>query len=79
MRKETKKFGKLRIKLVRSLIGRPKKQREIVRGLGLRRLNHEVIREDRPEIWGMINKVRHLLIVESIELEKQKGGTKRNN
>ena len=69
---------KLRIKLVRSLIGKPKKQRAVVKGLGLRKLNHEVIREDRPEIWGMINKVKHLVKVESIEVEKQKSGSKRS-
>lgn len=72
--KNHKGKNKLKIKLVRSLIGRPKKHREIVRGLGLRKLNHEVIRDDRPEIWGMINKVRHLVKVEYInekELENK--------
>ena len=72
MKKDTKNFGKLRIKLVRSLIGKPKKQREVVRGLGLRKLHHEVIREDRPEIWGMIDKVKHLIHVEKIESKKCK-------
>ncbi len=76
MKKGTKKIGKLKIKLVRSLIGKPKKQREIVRGLGLRRLNHEVIREDRPEIWGMINKVRHLVAVEPLNTEELKEKSK---
>jgi large subunit ribosomal protein L30 len=68
---------KIKIKLIRSLIGKPKKQREIIKGLGLRRLNHEVIREDRPEIWGMINKVKHLVMVEPIEYKKQKPGSKK--
>lgn len=53
----------LRIKLVRSLIGRPHSQREVIKGLGLRRLNSEVIRTDCPEIWGMIKKVPHLVKV----------------
>jgi len=57
----------LKIKLVRSLIGRPKKQREVVKGLGLRKLQSEVIRRDTPEIWGMIRKVEHLLKVEVME------------
>ena len=57
----------LRVKLVRSLIGRPKIQREIVKGLGLRRISSEVIRKDCPEIWGMIDKVKHLVTVEVME------------
>ncbi|MFQ6083433.1 MAG: 50S ribosomal protein L30 [Candidatus Aminicenantia bacterium] len=57
----------MKIKLVRSLIGRPHKQREVVKGLGLRRINHEVIREDCPEIWGMVKKVSHLVEVKEYE------------
>lgn len=57
----------LKIKLVRSLIGRPKKQREVVKGLGLRRINSEVIRKDCPEIRGMVNKIHHLIDVEVLE------------
>ncbi|MCP2619904.1 50S ribosomal protein L30 [Candidatus Aminicenantes bacterium AC-334-K16] len=57
----------LKIKLVRSLIGRPRKHREVVRGLGLRKLNSVVIRKDCPEIWGMIRKIPHLVEVEVLE------------
>jgi large subunit ribosomal protein L30 len=60
------KGKKLKIRLVRSVIGYPQKQREIVRGLGLRRLHHEVIRPDTPEIRGMIDKVKHLVETEEI-------------
>lgn len=56
----------LRITLVKSVIGRPRKQREVVKGLGLRKINSEVIREDRREIRGMINKIPHLLKVEAL-------------
>ncbi|HDJ23550.1 MAG: 50S ribosomal protein L30 [Candidatus Aminicenantes bacterium 4484_214] len=56
----------LRIKLVRSLIGRPPKHREVARGLGLRKLNSVVTRKDCPEIRGMINKIPHLVEVEVI-------------
>jgi large subunit ribosomal protein L30 len=67
-KKKTKPAEKqLRIELVRSVIGRPRKQREVVKGLGLRRINSSVIREDRPEIRGMINKIPHLLKVEVVE------------
>ncbi len=62
-----KKTKKLKITLVKSVIGYDKKQRETVKGLGLRRIRHSVIREDRPEIWGMIRKIPHLLKVEEVE------------
>lgn len=68
MGKKTKSSKKqLKIRLVRSVIGRPRKQREVVKGLGLRKTNSEVIREDCPEIRGMINKISHLLNVEELE------------
>ncbi|TEU06678.1 MAG: 50S ribosomal protein L30 [Candidatus Aminicenantes bacterium] len=57
----------IRVKLVCSLIGRPKLQREIVKGLGLRKISSEVVRKDCPEIWGMVNKVKHLVAVEVVE------------
>jgi len=57
----------LKVKLVRSLIGCPKKQREVVKGLGLRKINSEVTRKDCPEIWGMIKKIPHLVEVEVLE------------
>ena len=57
----------LKIKLVRSLIGRPEKQQLVARGLGLKKLNSEVVREDRPEIRGMVREISHLVKVEEIE------------
>lgn len=57
----------LQIRLVRSLVARPRYQREVVKGLGLRRVNSKVIRPDRPEIRGMINKIPHLVDVETVE------------
>jgi large subunit ribosomal protein L30 len=51
----------LRIKYVRSAIGRPRKQKDIVRGLGLRKLNQVVLRPDSPEIRGMVAKIPHLV------------------
>ena len=65
--KDKRTKGELRIKLVRSVIGYPKNQREVVKGLGLRKLNSEVLRNDSPEIRGMINKIPHLLKVEVLE------------
>jgi large subunit ribosomal protein L30 len=64
--KRAAKKGGLKIKLVRSVIGTTRHQREVVRGLGLRRLNHVVERADTPEIRGMIDKVGHIVqIVEA--------------
>jgi large subunit ribosomal protein L30 len=56
--------AKLKITLVRSLIGRPEDQRVTVRTLGLTKTNRSVVQEDNPQIRGMINKVSHLLKVE---------------
>ena len=50
----------IRIKLVRSGIGRPKKHRLVLKGLGLTKLNRVKTRQDTREIRGMIEKVRHL-------------------
>ncbi len=55
---------KLKITLVKSGIARPGKHKVVLAGLGLRKLNHSVIRIDTPQIRGMINKVSHLLKVE---------------
>ncbi len=54
---------KLQITLIKSTIGRPKKHRNIVAGLGLKRLNHSVELIDTAEIRGMINKISHMLSV----------------
>ena len=61
------KEKQLRIRLKRSVIGRPQKHREVVKGLGLRRIDTEVVRKDCPEIRGMINKIPHLLEVEELD------------
>ncbi len=58
---ETKK---LKITLIKSGIARPGKHKVVLTGLGLKKLNHSVIRTDSPQIRGMIAKVSHLLKVE---------------
>lgn len=55
----------IKITLVKSGIARPGKHKAILIGLGLKRLNKAVIRQDTPEIRGMINKVSHLVQVEN--------------
>ncbi len=55
---------KLKITQVRSTVGFDRKQRNVVRSLGLRRIRHTVELPDTPEVRGMILKVRHLVVVE---------------
>jgi large subunit ribosomal protein L30 len=57
---------KLKVKLVRSAVSRGQKQQGTVRALGLKRLGHEVVHEDRPEIRGMIRTIGHLVEVEEL-------------
>jgi large subunit ribosomal protein L30 len=58
--------GQLRITLVRSTIGRPVDQENSVRSLGLRKVNHSVVRNDDPSIRGIVNKISHLVTVEEV-------------
>jgi len=57
---------RLRVTQVRSVIDRPKDQKDTVRRLGLHRVNDSVVKDDRPEIRGMIAKVHHLVKVEEV-------------
>ena len=51
----------IRVTLVKSTIGKPKKHRAVVAGLGLNKLNKTIELSDSPEVRGMIAKVSHLL------------------
>jgi large subunit ribosomal protein L30 len=64
----------IKVTQVRSVIDRPKDQKSTVRRLGLHRINDSVIKEDRPEIRGMIAKVSHLVDVEPVESAKRGKG-----
>ena len=55
---------KLKITLVKSMIGRPEKHRKVLRGMGLTRLNKTVELQNNPCIRGMINVVSHLVKTE---------------
>ncbi len=55
---------KIKIKQIKSTIGSKPKTRATMRALGLRRIGHENILPDRPEIKGMIARVTHLVSVE---------------
>jgi large subunit ribosomal protein L30 len=56
-----KAAGRVRIRMIGSVIGCPEKQRATVRGLGLRRLHQMVEREDTPAVRGMVKKIPHLV------------------
>jgi large subunit ribosomal protein L30 len=60
-------MARLKVTQRRSVIDRPRDQKATVRALGLKRVNHSVVKDDRPEIRGMIAKVRHLVDVEEVE------------
>lgn len=57
---------KLKITQVRSIIGRPMRQKRTMEALGLRRINHSREVVATPQIMGMIESVKHLLNVEEI-------------
>ena len=57
-------MAKLRIIQLRSGIGTKPNQRATLKALGLRRIRHEVVKNDSPQIRGMIAKVIHLIAVE---------------
>ena len=60
-------MAQLKVRQVRSGIGGTRSQRETLRTLGLKRLGDVVVKEDRPEIRGMVKTVTHLVAVEEVE------------
>ena len=58
---------KIKIKQVKSPIGRNNKQRKILISLGLNKINRERTLESNPAIQGMINKVKHLIKVDEVK------------
>jgi large subunit ribosomal protein L30 len=60
-------MNKLKIKQIRSIVGRPWRQRLIIQALGLRHHQMTVIHNDTPAIRGMTHKVRHLIEVEEVK------------
>ena len=60
-------MARLKVTQVRSGIGSKQNQRETLRSLGLKRIRDVVVKEDRPEIRGMIHTVSHLVRVEEVE------------
>jgi large subunit ribosomal protein L30 len=60
-------MAQLRITQTRSPIGGTANQRATLRTLGLKRLRDSVVREDRPEVVGMVRTVAHLVTVEEVD------------
>jgi large subunit ribosomal protein L30 len=60
-------MARLKVQQRKSSIGCKANQRETLRTLGLKRIGDVVVKEDRPEIRGMVQTVRHLVTVEEVE------------
>ena len=60
-------MAQLKVTQIKSTIGTKRNQRETLRSLGLKRISDSVVKEDRPEIRGMVDTVTHLVTVEEIE------------
>ncbi len=60
-------MASFKVTQIRSDIGGKPKHRENLRSLGLKRIGHTVVKEDRPEFRGMARSVAHLVIVEEID------------
>ena len=58
---------RLKITQTKSSIGYKRNQRETLRSLGLKRMHDTVVKEDRPEIRGMVQAVTHLVTVEEVD------------
>ena len=61
--------NKLSITLVHSPVGRPENQRKTAFALGLRKLHQTVVCEDTAIIRGMVNRISHLVKVETVATE----------
>jgi large subunit ribosomal protein L30 len=60
-------MARLKVQQQRSSIGCKQNQRDTLRSLGLKRIGDVVVKEDRPEIRGMVHTVRHLVTVEEVD------------
>ena len=56
-------MAKIKITLIKSRINFPAVQKRTLDALGLKKMNHSVVKEDTPSVIGMVNKVRHLVQV----------------
>ena len=59
-------MAKIKITQIKSLIDRPKRQKETMKALGLGRIGKSAEKETNPAIDGMIRKINHLVSIENI-------------
>lgn len=60
-------MARLKVQQKKSTIGTKPQHRETMRSLGLKRIGDIVVKEDRPEIRGMVKAIDHLVTVEEVE------------
>ena len=60
-------MARLKVTQIKSGIGGKQNQRDTLRSLGLKRISDTVVKEDRPEIRGMLQTVRHMIVVEEVD------------
>ncbi len=60
-------MANVKVTQVRSAIGTKQNQRDTLRTLGLRKIRQSVVREDSPQVRGLIHTVRHLVVVEEVD------------
>jgi ribosomal protein L30, bacterial/organelle len=60
-------MARLKVTQTRSGIGGLQNQRDTLRSLGLKRIGDVVVKEDRPEIRGMVHTVNHLVALEEVD------------
>ena len=60
-------MGQLKVTQKKGLVGLKQNQRDTLRSLGLKKIGDVVVKEDRPEIRGMVNTVTHLVKVEEVD------------
>ena len=60
-------MARLKITQVRSTIRQPERQKRTIAALGIRRMHHTDTHDDTPQIRGMVDRVHHLVKVETVE------------
>ena len=60
-------MAKIKITQVKSVIGSTKRQKAIMKALGLKKMHQTVEHDNTPQIMGMVNKMRHLISVEEVK------------
>ncbi len=60
-------MAKIKITQVKSVIGSTKRQKAIMKALGLRKMHQTVVHDDSPQVMGMVNKMMHLINVEEVK------------